>query len=55
MKNQLREVARRARLALYARKQFEAAILDARAAGLSLRDIADAAGVSHETVRKIAP
>ena len=37
-----------------ARGAFRQAIIRARAAGLSLRDISTAAGVSHETVRRIA-
>lgn len=37
-----------------ARNAFVRAILDARAAGLSLRQISAASGVSHETVRRLA-
>jgi AcrR family transcriptional regulator len=43
-----------ARLACEAAEQeLSQAIMDARGAGMSLRAIADAAGVSHETVRQI--
>ena len=34
-------------------RELERAIMDARGAGMSLRAIADAAGVSHEKVRQI--
>jgi AcrR family transcriptional regulator len=34
-------------------RELVQAIMDARGAGMSLRAIADAAGVSHETVRQI--
>ena len=37
----------------YADRELVQAIMDARGAGMSLRAIADAAGVSHETVRQI--
>jgi|13_taG_2_1085334.scaffolds.fasta_scaffold36897_3 AcrR family transcriptional regulator len=36
-----------------AERELVQAIMDARGAGMSLRAIADAAGVSHETVRQI--
>jgi len=36
-----------------ARAELEQSIREARAAGLSLREIADLADVSHERVRKI--
>ena len=37
----------------HAARELVQAIMDARGAGLSLRAIADAAGVSHEKVRQI--
>ena len=37
----------------YADRELVQAIMDARGAGMSLRAIADAAGVSHEKVRQI--
>jgi len=37
----------------HADRELVQAIMDARGAGLSLRAIADAAGVSHEKVRQI--
>lgn len=49
------KVARAARKAASARHELEAAIREARAAGMSLRAVAEAAGVSYETVRRIAP
>lgn len=42
-----------ARQAEFARKEVERAIRIAHAAGASLRDIAKAAGISHEQVRRI--
>lgn len=42
-----------ARNADYARQEVERAIRIAHAAGASLRDIAKAAGISHEQVRRI--
>jgi hypothetical protein len=48
------KVARAARKAAAAREELEAAIREARET-LSLRAIAAAAGLSHESVRKIAP
>lgn len=48
-------VARAARKAASARQELEAAIRDARAAGMSLRAIAAVAQMSHEAVRRIAP
>ncbi len=48
------KVVRAARKAASARQQMEAAIREARAAGLPLRTVAEAAGVSYETVRRIA-
>ena len=37
----------------HADRELVQAIMDARGAGMSLRAIADAAGVSHEKVRQI--
>jgi len=43
-----------ARLAVeHADRELVQTIMDARGAGMSLRAIADAAGVSHEKVRQI--
>lgn len=42
-----------ARLALVSQANLEQAIRSAREAGTSLREIAKAAGVSHEQVRRI--
>jgi hypothetical protein len=47
-------VARAARKAASARAELEQAIREARKAGVPLRAVASAAGVSYETVRKIA-
>ena len=43
-----------AREAAAARQRLEAAIRAARSAGISLRAIAEASGMNHETVRMIA-
>ena len=43
-----------AREAASARQRLEVAIRAARAAGISLRAIAEASGINHETVRTIA-
>ena len=48
------QVQEAAREAASARRQLEAAIRAARAAGISLRAIAEASGINHETVRTIA-
>ena len=48
------KVARAAYTAANARTNLDAAIREARAAGLPLRTIAKAAGLSPEWVRKIA-
>jgi len=50
---ELRKVGRAAAKAAAARSGLEAAIREAHAEGTSLRDIAKAAGMSHESVRKI--
>jgi hypothetical protein len=49
------KVARAARKAASARQELDAAIREARAEGLPLRTVAAAAGVSYETIRRIAP
>ena len=43
-----------ASLVAYGRERLEAEIYKARAAGATLRAIAKVAGLTHETVRKIA-
>lgn len=43
-----------AREAVSARQRLEAAIRAARATGISLRKVAEASGMNHETVRTIA-
>jgi hypothetical protein len=48
------KVTRAARKAASARSELDQAIRDARAAGLSLRAIASASGLSREWVRQIA-
>ena len=48
-----KKVQRAARKAALSREGLEQAIREARAAGLSLRTIADATGLSHEHVRRI--
>lgn len=48
------KVARAAAKAAQARQDLDTAIREARAAGLSLRTIATAAGLSPEWVRRIA-
>lgn len=48
------KVARAAAKAAHWRAELEAAIRDARAAGVPLRTIAEAANLSHEHVRRIA-
>lgn len=48
------KVARAARKAELARQELDAQIRAARAAGVSLREVAKAAGMSHESVRRIA-
>ena len=50
---ELRKVRSAAQKAVSAREQMIAAMRDARAAGISLRDIATAAGTTHETVRTL--
>ena len=49
----LRKVERAAAKAAVSREALETAMREARAAKVSLRDIAKAAGVSHEQVRRI--
>jgi hypothetical protein len=48
---EVRKVRSAARKAASAREQLVAAMREARDAGVSLRDVAAAAGVSHETAR----
>ena len=48
-----RKVRAAANKAAAAREGLSAAIRDAHKAGASLREIAEAAGMSHETVRKL--
>ncbi len=50
----LKKVERAAAKAAVSREELEAAIREAREAGASLRDVAKAAGMSYETVRRIA-
>jgi DNA-binding Lrp family transcriptional regulator len=52
--NPLTKVRRAAAKAAQARHGLDEAIREARAAGLSLREIAKAAGLSPEWVRRIA-
>lgn len=49
------KVERAARKAALSHEQLVAAIREARTQGLSLRAIGDAAGLSHEQVRRLAP
>ncbi len=51
--SELREVERAAAKAAVSREALEAAMKQAHREGASLRDIAKAAGMSHETVRRI--
>ncbi len=51
---ELREVERAAAKAAVSRETLEAAIREARSQGATLRDVAKAAGMSYETVRRIA-
>ncbi len=51
---ELANVKQAAAEAAVSRKTLEAAIREARAQGASLRDVAKAAGMSYETVRRIA-
>jgi DNA-binding NarL/FixJ family response regulator len=48
-----RELVRATKKKLRAEQEWEQAIRDAAATGESLRSIAEQAGVSHETVRRI--
>ena len=48
------DVAEAALRTASARQELEATIRAARSAGMSLRAIAEASGLSHETVRRIA-
>ena len=50
----LQKVKRAAARAAVSREALKAAIREARAQGASLRDVAKAAGMSYETVRRIA-
>lgn len=52
--NEIERVERAAAKAAVARRKLEDAIRAARSAGVALRVVADAAGVSHEQVRRIA-
>lgn len=49
----LEHVARAAQAATRAREELDAAIVAARRDGVALRRIADAAGLSHEHVRRL--
>lgn len=51
--NSLKAVERAAAKAAASRAALETAILDAHTNGASLRSIAEAAGISHEQVRRI--
>ncbi len=51
--SELRKVERAAAEAAVSRETLEAAMKQAHAEGASLRDVAKAAGMSHETVRRI--
>ena len=53
-KADLRRVERAARSLQQSRDEFLAAILAARASGETLRDIAEAAGVSHQWISQLA-
>jgi hypothetical protein len=53
LKTELQKVQREAAKAASARDKLETAMREAHAAGVSLRDIAAAAGVSHEQVRRM--
>lgn len=50
---ELQKVSRAARKAASARGELEQAVRAASAAGLSLREIAKAADVSHEQIRRL--
>jgi len=50
----LEKVKQAAAKAAVSREELEAAIREARGQGASLRDVAKAAGMSYETVRRIA-
>jgi DNA-binding Lrp family transcriptional regulator len=54
MSPEIRSVARAARKAALARQGLDETIRQARAAGLSLREIAKAANLSPEWVRRIS-
>ncbi len=51
---ELQKVEQAAAKAAVSRETLEVAIREARKAGVSLRDVAKAAGMSYETVRRIA-
>jgi hypothetical protein len=51
--SELRKVKRAAAKAAVSRERLEAAIREAHASGEALRKIAEAAAMSHESVRKI--
>jgi hypothetical protein len=53
LNNELQKVRRAAAKAAVSREALETAIREAHAEKVSLRDIAQAAGVSHEQVRRI--
>ncbi len=53
MTNPAAELVEARRAVEHADRELVQAIMDARGAGMSLRAIADAAGVSHEKVRQI--
>lgn len=52
-RSELAGVRRAAARVTASRSALELAVLEARAAGLSLRVIAEAAGLSHEQVRRL--
>jgi len=49
----LRKVREARGIMVTARAQLHATVRDAHTAGASLREIAEAAGLSHETIRKL--
>jgi len=53
LKTELQKVQREAAKAASARERLETAIREAHEAGEALRKIAEAAGISHEQVRRV--
>lgn len=51
--NEIRKIERAAAKAAVAREKLELAMREAHESGLALRKIAEAAGVSHEQVRRV--